>query len=123
MGDADDLGRSGLRLPDSARLTPSDLGALDTALRLRQHPGLILTRAVSGQFDCLDVARLLAFREFRGRFRVLVDAMPCPSIVIDELRAVFTGLDIAGLHPGDPVVLQPAFPISLRPIARHALQR
>jgi hypothetical protein len=45
--------------------------------------------------------------------------MPCPSIVIDELRAVFTGLDIAGLHPGDPVVS----PISLRPIARHALQR
>ena len=57
-------------------------------------PDVVVAALVSKNFDCTDVAWVLADAEFCGEFRLLSGPLPRPSLVADELRRSFPQLDI-----------------------------
>ncbi|QDY69060.1 hypothetical protein [Qingshengfaniella alkalisoli] len=52
----------------------------------------IYTPALSNDFDCTDVARLLADSEFTGRLLIISDGFPDPCLIVQEVRSSFPSL-------------------------------
>lgn len=66
-------------------LTPSMLAA--------HEPAVVLSSLFGKTFDALEVARRLVEAGFRGRYRVVVEAVPAPHMIRSEVKSVAPGLD------------------------------
>lgn len=66
---------------------------LDGHMRGSYRPEMVVCLAIGALFDCLDVARVLGFHEFDGRFRVIASGLPRPRMIRDELRRIHPALD------------------------------
>ena len=75
-------------------MTFADIADLTPALLARLAPDVVLSPLVIGHQDATDLADLLLQAGFRGRYRVVVGALPHPALVLADLRAAAPGLDI-----------------------------
>ncbi|WP_434287204.1 hypothetical protein [Celeribacter sp. SCSIO 80788] len=86
--------RSGVFFIEFADLTPEILQGI--------CPDIVMSPAISDQFDCLDLADFLSTARYKGAYRVLARDLPRPEIIRNELRNHYPGLDFDVLRP-EPV--------------------
>lgn len=57
------------------------------------QPNMVVSPAISTQFDCIDVARLLDQASYTGSFRVVCGDLPNPEMIRREVSRHFPLLD------------------------------
>lgn len=57
------------------------------------QPNTVVSPAISTQFDCIDVARLLDQASYTGAFRVVCGDLPNPEMIRREVSRHFPQLD------------------------------
>ncbi|MGI9395827.1 MAG: hypothetical protein ACR2OY_14365 [Boseongicola sp.] len=63
----------------------------------RLCPTVVISPALSHQFDCIDLAQILHSIDFKGRYRAVSAELPDPKMVQREIRHLCPGLDFAVL--------------------------
>ncbi|WP_172960956.1 hypothetical protein [Oceaniglobus roseus] len=66
---------------------------VDAAISGVGRNGIVVAPAMMGAYDCFDVAAILSYRGFRGRFRVMAQDLPKPGILLAEARRSYPDLD------------------------------
>ncbi|MBM9595605.1 hypothetical protein [Roseitranquillus sediminis] len=77
-----------------SRISFAEFHEVDTGLLQVVRPEVVISSLLARRFDCVDLAQRLHDLGFKGKYRVLTDALPCPEMVLGELRSLFPGLDI-----------------------------
>ncbi|WP_099823426.1 hypothetical protein [Oceaniglobus indicus] len=95
VGDANDL-QTALPLVSDLGVAPEvvDILDVDATLKHGTGPGIVVSLAISDGFDCFDVAQILTFNKFCGRYRIVPVGLPKPEILVSEARKQFPDLDI-----------------------------
>ncbi|WP_322892514.1 MULTISPECIES: hypothetical protein [unclassified Yoonia] len=70
-----------------------DMGELDHQKIKQIAPDLIISPLVATGFDAVDVARRLRAAAFAGRYCAVVDDVPNPEIIRQEIRSIAPELD------------------------------
>lgn len=66
---------------------------LTEALLAQHRPDVVLSPLVAPEFDCVEVAGLLAQSGFSGRYRAFAENLPRPDMVRCEIGQSFPDLD------------------------------
>jgi len=59
----------------------------------RLDPDIVLSSLVARKFDAIEIARKLGQMEYRGSYRILVNDIPNPDLVLQEVFNVAPYLD------------------------------
>lgn len=95
VGDAHDLKQALPLLSGHPRSFDAvDLVDLNGAVSDPGPSAMVVSLAISREFDCFDVAQVLTFVGFAGRHRILPVGLPNPAILLREARRQFPDLDI-----------------------------
>jgi hypothetical protein len=93
VGDARSWARSGKTLPNIAGFHFAGLEDLTLSFLLELSPDVVLSALMGERYDALDVAKRLSELGYRGRYRAIASALPNPSSIKAEVRAIAPDLD------------------------------
>lgn len=77
---------------DLARLVLAEFHQVSAIFRERQ-PALVVSPAIAARFDCVDLAQLLSFLDYRGPYRASYEGITRPQIVRAEIARLCPRLD------------------------------
>ncbi len=66
---------------------------VDAALIQTLQPDIVLSPLLTGGFDCIDLAQILAEAGFQGAYRAVAPDLPSPFVIQREIRALCPMLD------------------------------
>jgi hypothetical protein len=85
-------------------ITSASYDDISPALLAARKPDLVVSMALAGNFDCLDLAMILQASGYVGSYLAIALGFPVPGIVIREVNALcpeldFDIIDAAALKP------------------------
>ena len=79
--------------PDQQRVKCLDFLDVTAEILREVDPEYVLSPLLCQSFDCLDLAIVLENAGFRGRYRVICENLPDPTLVRSEIKSRCPGLD------------------------------
>lgn len=106
VGDPRRDGRRALSPRMCSDIEVIDWTALAERLQLGVPPKVVYSNIVSSNFDCLDIAQLLYRAGFKGRYRVIAEAVPNPQVIRRDLAETCPGLDFEVVSTSRPAAVR-----------------
>jgi hypothetical protein len=94
IGDMANWRATGRDLPWDSQITFADFSQIDRRMIDSVRPDVVISPLLCKTFDCLDLATVLCQAGFRGRFRIMTQRLPDPTVVLSEARAICPLMDI-----------------------------
>lgn len=93
VGDIENWKKRGRMIPYLEGFQFTGIDSIRASYVREVDPDMILSTLVGRDHDAIDLARKLAFMEYQGSYRVLVNDIPNADLILDEVRNVAPELD------------------------------
>lgn len=98
-----ELGGAALPLTPWQVLRFAEIDEVGAELLDAVRPDIVLSPLLSRSFDCVDLAQILSFTGFRGRYRAVAPRLPQPELIVAEIGQLcpdiaFDLIEVAGFR-------------------------